>query len=1131
MEEEQVLPTPVDTDLRKPAFEVGPHQNLGAEQAQAADPGEGFVRSVIHLPDTVQRAFRSGGNFGYQIYKQIDRATEAGPRDPNWNENKEAWLRLNRNHISPDQDWRYRQTRNEIEANQMLTDAAKQREDMEVMARRHGLTTFTANALAGMFDIDAPLYFATGGLTASAKAGFLAGKTGQFLTGTAIGGVGSTFAATGGYMADPNADWTVIPLTGLAGAALGSVSGVLGGTVRASRDRALNELGEALDAGHPRAQEDWINTSRVETSPLSNRYDDIVEETPTAQSGEGRAPGAFDADDIDFPLDFEPDRGSIGARQLNTQGAGLHTIQDPRQRTRINDAQTYVRDTRIAQDWLEGYDGLARKAGPGVAAAAEKFSQAINVLQVGSDFQRMMNSGSAVFQMMAHRLMENSSGILRNNDNAARVARMYEKDLGAHYIDFEDAYKAFAKERDAGWVETNWNTTLRDDFNKQVFFEMQARRWDGAAQSTNPAVARAADALDRLFAKEVEIMRGRQGEIPLHGAENMKEQKGYIYQKWSGRNIAKMIGDGVARKDITRALAEAYRDMHPNMTLKDAVIYSKATINRAEKMDANLNTSMLGILQADGRAELADTLRRQGNMSDKQIDRFIERMTGLVKDRSKQGQLKNRLDVDARFTASNGIRIIDLLDTDLSTALPQRIRKSAGTSALARSGITSKADWDEWVQAGLAEQRAKGKSDIDTSSVRNAVDDTLNADHHIDQEFMDHMYAYFSGAPLGGGLSPMMSRLRKLTNLGLLNKLGLTQMYEAGNNMAAVGMAEFFRRLPEGINAALRDKNSPLMQEMKFFNVFQPEERLFRMDLTFDFEKRSTQNEFMRGVDRLLNKGQQLQGYTSGFNQVRRIQQAIAISGTADKLARHFKEGGIVSDARLVDMGFDNKSMAAFKKYVDDGTVSFKDGSLEKLNLDKWSAEDRESVIRILNARTDQIVMRAMAGESSYIFHKDGMAQLFFHLKSFALMTMEKQFLRNVRLADGETMAQFAYGLGVTGVLAAARNTIDGRTDRNDMLQLTRTALSMNHMTGWLPMWVDPVAGLLGMGGISGYANRGDTIAPSASVSYANKALELGTLPVTALNGMSNSEWNALSAIPIIGNFYGVTAILHAMKD
>lgn len=1142
MEEEEVVPTGINTDLRRPASQVVDVPTAAEEQIDAAnlerDRAGPLASSTILLPDTVARSFRSGGNFGYQIYKQIDRAIESGPIDPAWENDKEEWIKTQGNAIPAEQAWRYRMTRNMEEATGMVTDAAKWRMDQQELSKRWGVSTFVAGAMAGLVDVDLPLTFmGMGAISKAAKAGYLSSSARRVMAQAGVSGVAGSIAATGDYMADPNSDWTIIPLTGIANAAIGGALGALGLRVRSAQRGALDELGEAMADGHPRANERWHDPVMAETSPLGNRYDivdEVAESSPVRAEGEAaaRKPVAIEPDEAEFGMDFIPnDAGSVGARKLGNTGPGISTIQDPKIQTRIRDAQQFIKSNNIATDWADGYYNARLGASPGMAKAAEKMQQAIDLLGVGSDFTRMMNTNSAVAQTMAYNLFENSGGILRNNSNAARVGRMYEKDLGQHVIEFEDMFTAYAKQNQAGFVETNWNVQLRDKFNREIYSEMMARRWDNITRvDKNNPIHTAADALDRLFEKEVAVMKGRQGEVSLHGADNMKPQRGYIPQKWSGRNISKMIGDGIKRNELVKALGEAYMNMHPNMVKGDATIYAKAVINRAEKQDSGVNSSLMGLLQADGRTELAETLRRNG-MPERAIDKFIERMTGIVKERGKVGSLKARTDVDARFTASNGIKIMDMLDTDLSTMLPQRVRKTAGLSALARKGITSKADWDQWVEAMQAEIRANGPTPVGKGNPLEKADDLLNADRSVDPEMMDHLYAYFSGAPLGGGLSPLYARMRKLTNLGLLNKLGLTQAYEAGNTMAAVGMGEYLKRLPDGIRGALKDQHSPLMQEMKFFNVFQPEERLFRSDLTFEFEKRSTQHEYLNGIDRLLNKGQQLQGYTSGFFHVRRIQQHIAISATADRLARHFKSGGLISDARLADMGFDAKSMAAFKDYIDNGVVEFENGSLKKLNFDQWKVEDREDLIRVLNGRTDQLVMRALAGESSYVFHKDGLAQLFFHLKSFALMTMEKQFLRNVRLADGETLAQFAYGMGVTGALAMARNTIDGRYDRNEPLSLARTAFGMSHMTGWLPMWTDPVANLLGMDGLSGYASRGDFIGASASVSYANNLAGLVALPFTALNGMSNSEINSLASIPLAGNFLGASRVWNAFKD
>ena len=1150
MEEEQAVEPVIDPRINvpeyRPAFQVGPTLDRGAEdEKQALDDKnrQGFFTSVYDMPDTIKRSFRSGDNFGYQIYKSMDRIIESGPVDEEWRGgNADEWIKYNK--IDPEQAWRYRVTRNQNEAEAMLSDSNLWKEDHKVIAQRNGLTTFLAAGLVGVVDIDTPLtILGGGGLSKLATRGFMSTASRRVLAQSGLAGAAGVVSASGSYASDPNSDWTMIPLVGLANAGFGAVFGAAGARARAKRDAALNELGEQLDMGHPRAAEDWVRREHTTETPMRSRYDGIPDEAAvraeaaeTVAEGEARTPGAFDPKDVAMDLDQDAGTRSIGARQLNQQGPGLSTVSDPRARARINDAEQYVGPkTGIAQEWNDGYfNSRLGGVNNGLAKAAEVFDQTLTRLGIGSDFAKLMRTNSAVAQMMAYDLLESPSGILRNNDNAARIAFMYENDLGEHFIRAQDAYTAYAKEQGAGIIQRNWDTNLRAQFDKEVLFERTSRRLDGTAYTPNKNahVVRAADEYEALFNKEVDIMKGRVNETALHGADTMTHVKGYMPHRWSGRNISRMIYDGVKRQDMALALAEAYRSLLPKMTQKDAFIIGKAVVQRAESMDEGISGSLAGMLSGDGRKILTADLQRQG-MSDKAIEKLIERMTGEMNERGKLGHLKGRVDLDPRFVASNGIKIVDMMDTDFGTMIPQRIRRSAGTSALARKGITSKADYDAWVDAMMAEQRAKGATPVDPNgNLIQKADDLLNADQHVDREFMEHLYAYFSGAPLGGGLSPLYSRMRKVSNLGLLNKLGLTQAYEMGNGMAAMGVTEYLRRMPEGIKAALHDKGSPLFEEMRMFNIYQPEDLLRRMDLTFDFEKRSTQNEFLRGFDRLLNKASHAQGYTSGFNHVRRMQQAIAVTGTADRLARHFKEGGLVSDARLADMGFTPQSMQAFKDYVSKGVVEFEDGRLKKLNLDKWTAEDREGLVRILQARSGQLVMRALAGESSYAFHKDGIAQLFFHLKSFALMTQEKQFLRNARMADSETAMQFMMGLGITAALSMVRNTIDGRTDRNDPVNLARQALTMNHMTGWVPMWVDPIAGLLGMKGITGFADRSEGIlGASASASYINKLAQLGVLPLTALNGMSNSEWNAVQAFPIIGNTYGMTAFINAMKD
>lgn len=1294
----------------KPAFQVGSHIDQGkADEAAATEAATapGLISNLYNYPDTIQRSFRSGGNFAYQIYKQIDRATEAGPEDPDWNNRKQEWLKTNRENIPEDQDWRYMQARNQHEADAMLADATNSLKDQEILARRGGLSTFVAQGLSGIIDVDTIPSLFLGGVTTEAKLGIMSSRMARLGYAGLVGAGTGAAAATAGYYADPNSDWTIIPTVGLAGFAFGAAGGLLGGearaTANATREKAVNEFGETIAEGAPRAKENihndvfssddsyhsqyykemeaaaeadiqaekevadvkraastprvsedgkvttyrsegndtYVTTTRrgadikvgIASGAKAERgkgiargiYEDIVAAaakdggalvsdftvsddaarvydslarrgynvernpeafrnetingrkgwaapnipgkdwvyrvTPKAEQAAGevspnprvtgqpeakRAPTAFSVDDtaqanISDPLDGPEGRSTVGARQLGTSGPGLQSVRSTQSLDIIQSARTWAQQSGVLNDWHDGYANAVAKAGP-IGKAAQRFSEFLSATPLATDFSRLMDSGSTVAAKVAYDLFENASGIIRNHRSAARIMEHYQRMIGAPFTGFEDAYNTWAANKGAGFVERHWDTNLRDDFNRQVVREMQSRYYDGTAQATgrivDPMVNKAADALDNTFAREANILRGRQGEIPVKGAENLQAKSGYMPQKWVGRNMNKLIEQGITRKQIVDAIAEAYVRAHPSIVMKDAQIYADAVVGRAEKFDIGINTNLIGMLQGDGRVELEDILRRNG-MPDNEIEKFIDRLTTEAELKGAPGQLKQRLDVDLRYVASNGVNIMDLVDTDFAHFMPNRIRRSGGQAALARQGIDSKVTWNRIVDAILEEQHANGPTAKTGTKPIDKFNDFVDSDRKIDREFLDAMYSYFNGGPIAGGINPVYSRIRKITNLALLNQLGLTQLAELGPNIAAVGLSSFFEHLGDSIRAELKNAKSILTQELEHFNIFVPEERLFRDDRIHEFDRGRSQYELVHNLDRLLNKAQRVQGYTSGFYAMRNIQQRLAMTSGTEKLMQHFKNGGLLSQERLDDMALgDINVLNRMKQYVDNGTVQFNaQGRLVKLNLDNWKPEDVELFSTTMNAVVNQYAQRAMAGESNIFFHKDGMAQLFFHLKSFPLLALEKQVLRNARIMDTESAMQFMYGLATAAVAYAARQTINGRTDQLSMTKIAKGAFGYSNFTGWIPMWTDPLAAMLGMnslrmGGYTPLYGQNQVVSVPAAYSTLDRIAQIpGALINTVANaGPSSGDINALTAAPLIGNAYGFAAMFNALR-
>lgn len=1136
----------------KPAWDRG-HIVQGVEDRKNAEAQK------VGFGEAAKKAFLYGDNFAVQIAKDIERIASSGPEDPEWNKTKHDWLKLNRNRIDESDDWRYLQTRNSVEAEATLTDAEQNAREQDILARRGGVSTFVARGLAGILDIDTPIALATGGLTAGAKLGINATKMGRLMSGAAVGGITATGAAAVGTDADPNGDWSLIPLAGLLGMGFGGLGGAMArapntpaNLANAARRNAVEEFSETIQVGQPRAKEDLRNEVFSNDDPYhSERFErdiaiaaeEALEADKAAQAASAtpeakRKPVALDVDEIeraaitDVELPQEG-RSSIGARQLGNSGPGIASIRSTRVQDMITSARTRVSQLGIHTDWLDGFATAKQKAGP-VGVYAERFHNTLSNSPLATDFSRMMNSGSAVAQGVAYDLLENATGIIRNGRSAARLMDHYQKGMLNTFQPFHDAYSEWAAAaKNSGWLQRAWNTQHKDEFNRLVTEELQARFHNGHSVTKSPAIKKAADAIDQMFDMEVDISVGRPGETAIKGAQNLAKKSGYMPQKWLGHNMRKLIDSGrFKRKDLIDAIAEGYRHQFPSISAKDSQIYADAVVGRAEKFDQGINTNLIGVLQGDGRAEMFDVLRRQG-MSEQEVNKFINRLTQTMEERGAPGHTKQRMDIDLRYVASNGVRIMDLVDTDFASMVPRRVRKSAGLAALARKGIASRQDWDDIKTAISEEQVANGPS---LPSGAGRVADFIDKDKHVDNEFLDNLYTYFNGDPIAGGISPMYSRIKKLTNLALLNQLGLTQLAELGVTMSAAGIEQFFRHANEALRGEIKKVDSPLVQELKHMNIFVPEEKLFRDDLVHEFEKQTATSEYMRNFDRLLNKMQRVQGFTSGFYAIRRIQQRIAVTAAADKIMRGFKTKEW-SPERLIDIGIDPKFAAKLKSYVDNGTVQFDaDGNLVKLNMHNWDVEDAETFALSLNASTNTLVQKAMAGESNMLFHKDGVASLFWHLKSFPMLAMEKQLLRSIRLMDTEAAMTFLYGLGTAATAYSLKQVINGREENLSFEKIAKGAFGYSNMTGWIPMWTDPLAGMLGMDAlkVGGYGRATSVISTPAAIGTIDRMIQAPAAAAKAVlpfADLDSGDINALMATPLIGNAFGFAYIFNAMKQ
>lgn len=980
------------------------------------------------------------------------------------------------------------------EAAQLKMDIQQELDDKNMIGAA-GSRGIVAAGLAGIVDIDAPLMLMSGGSYLApkvgetlARTGLVAGRVRNALMTGAAGMEAGLLTETGNYMARPTGHWTDIPNAGLGGLVFG---GALG----------------SLSKAEMKANEGF-----------SSMREDFHESVADGSAGRMDFTQPFTA-----PTDktFEFGKSSVGAAQtkeadtFNEGAAAASTID------RRAEAQKYLTDANFVSD-----KEFAFGNGP-FSKAASKFYNVLAKSPFATDWDRLVNSNSSIAAALAHKTLESAAGIVRNNKSAAIMERIYRaqiaKDVNVNYGRLFDSWNVEQGVKSNRFVN-RFDKEMRNKFDQEVMTELQYRYHDGVESHTSsPAVKELADHIDRSSEKALKILQGQANEIAVRGSENLNAERGWFRQVWDGAKFTKMISDinkrGLdGKKAIEDALANSYIKLH-NMAEDEARVFAKAVIRRAIANERGVDTNVMRMLDEEGTDYAIEFLTDSG-VSKADATKMIDSLAQRQKDNNKQSFLKARKDVDLRDTIpGTDLRLMDLIDHDIVGTWTKYSRRASGAASLARHGI----------------QRA------DRRDIINAIKDEENANggRTLSDDELEGIFSYFEGGPLAGGVNPWVRRANQITNLSLLNQLGLTQGAETGAQIAAVGMESFMKTAPKELKDILEGKASPAMQEMSDWSAaIDGEHMLFRDDLFLDEIRNDpgVLHELGGFLDKLLIPGSRVQGYVSGFYKMKQTQQRIAMRSMMHRLGRMFKDGSALSDNRLYDIGLGGKTADRVGKYFQNGTVEFgPDGDILKLNFQKWKPDDVQDFAAAMNRHVYQVCQEAMRGETSVWMHKD-MGAILMHLKSFTMVSIQKQLLRNARIMDGESAMAFIYGLGTAGLAYTAKQAINGRTDKLDPEDIVKGAFGMSNMTGAIPMWTDPMASFLGMDNlrINHYGTQGvtsDIWSPPPMYSTLNKMAHVPEAATGIVTGTyKNEDIQALQAIPIIGNLYGFQYIFNKMK-
>lgn len=1141
-----------------------PEVNLLGGTSTSEDAAERTAADDLSTWDQVKRGFR--GTFATSAYNWTTRHQMDVDPDFNIDDHIDGLL----NGIPG-------QYRNSFDGARSLEEAQKIKGEIQGdltdqnILMHSGAQGYAANMLGGMVDLDMPITFLSGGSYLEEKVGVKAaslGRVGRAISTGAAGAEAGAIVGTGKAVTSPTGDWSDIPQAALGGMLFGTALGAFSGKAHTPEEKAnasaadlRKDFADSMADGQagtrdyttsqPEADPTFDMEAHTETVKSDAKVDENVGNLETQMADIEKQHDALPETDTEGRQALKDKMDTLADqrleemknkkdRLLNRDGDSVgasstskNTGPDPY--ANLNEEGKRMKDEAVRFNQANGLGTAEDFAFPNTRAgrSAQKMYNAIKKTPYASDFDRLWNSPSPISRALAYKLLESPIGIVRNNKSAALLHDMYLSNITHDVnVNYEKSFNKWLKERKSSVPTSEAMSTpaLRDTFNKEFKVEMDSRYHDGGSHpDTTAAVKEFADHADNSYARAQEILKGRAGETSVRGAEDLKTQSGYFPQRWSGQKVTALIKqmteDGIknARDVIERTLQKQYKAIH-GWDDATSLAMAKAITRRAIAKERGIDTNVKRLLDQEG-ADFAKQMLMDNGIKKEVAEKVIDKLKASKADSKNESVLKKRTDIDAR-TQIDGTNytINDLLDTDVVRVHTNYARQVSGAAALARHGI-QRADW----------------KDI----VRSIKDDEVGqlGKQHTPDDFFDGMYSHFTGGPIAGGLNPWIRRANQLTNLSLLNSLGLTQLAESGVNIAAVGVKVFIQTARKEVQDMFKGKKSPAMEELsKWLSPIDGEHMAIRDDLMLDQMRNDPghYSELGNWLDRMGSKGQRLQGYVTGFYYVKQLQQRIAIRGMLHRLGEMYNEGKLISDRRLQDMGMDDKTAARIGKYFKDGTIEYEpDGGIKALHPEKWDASDFEDFVGILNRHTNQVVQRAMKGEDSLWMHRDAGAMLM-HLKNFTMLSLQKQLMRNARVMDAVSATGFLYGLGTAAAVYAARQAISGKDKKDQKLDpedIARGAFALSNMTSVIPSFIDPLAQMTGLQDYKinnyGTTGGGSPLIPIPPMFPTLSRLAMAPIGYKHLvtGNYTKADINAIQATPLIGNALGFTAIFNQLKE
>lgn len=641
---------------------------------------------------------------------------------------------------------------------------------------------------------------------------------------------------------------------------------------------------------------------------------------------------------------------------------------------------------------------------------------------------RLMRTDSPLAQWYAQTFLETPSGtggVMAQKNTAAILVEQYSagynRKLGMMWEGVMDKHLAL---NDAAWYEKgaarksspNQNRHAKE-MSDQIYLEMNARRL-GQSSTAPDHIKQFANELTELNNSLYDMQLANK----VDGITGDNRMQHYVKQQvMPGAFMDAVDNHGIDAVSglLTEALSRGGVPSDVAKDMADKLVSTQVAQAQARKSEKFSINGQKGEGDLPSHEELISGLRADGKS-----EAYIQKVMDSLMEAGSPGYTNRRSYKFDLATEVGGLKMIDLMDSDLVSLTSRYIREASGMSATSKASnglVKSNYDMDTLIDAMALEAKANGAA-VNTRDVRN-------------------VFRAMTGQSYDGQMNSNVRKIRDAVSVAGMNGLFESQLAELGmavsrGGSGITGMAQLMgQKSGKALNSMGMEMAGNQESAIKFFQSLEEVTGLYsdmhifeRRGQHFDAkQQQSSMNFFDKAIDagtgaKYMPILTYFQSRYTGYGAIRAMENQIAMAGSLQDFAKYARgDDHFTSVARFTDMGFTNPDGSSkFSKYFTDGTVRYNDsGHVQDMNFGQWSAADIESMGVVLNRHAAQVVQKTFAGETAPEM-LNPTAQMLMQFKTYPLAGAEKQQGRHMKFADKEA----AWGITLNAISSSAARLV-----------------------------------------------------------------------------------------------------------